>query len=248
MPHADDSHIAHQFGPSVMFSRLLRHVRIRLRLFNNGLSTKQAWELEWQRQWVRQFSQPAIQQKVHEYWKKFRHLDEVLGIVGAGSDTNILDVGCGISTVLHYLSGERTGIDPLAEHYKRIYSYPPDVSVVASSGERLPFPDGSFNLVFCSNCIDHTTSPPQVIAEILRVLAPQGHLLLTCEVFSKNLGARNDAHPHSMTTETLESLVARFARVKTWESPWYGLQNYVTNAPPTSQQELVLLCQKRIEP
>ena len=228
-----------------MLSRLLRHVRIHLGLFNAGLTTKQAWELEWQREWVRLFSQPGVKQKVNAYWREFRHLDEVLQLVGADSNSKVLDVGCGISTVLHFLEGERTGIDPLADYYRQIYSYPPGVSVVAGSGEQLPFPDGHFNLVFCSNCIDHTTSPSQVIGEIERVLAPQGCLLLTCEVFERRGGPRNEAHPHTMTVAALDELVKCFTRVRTWLSPWYGLHNYVSGAPATSQQEYVVLCQKR---
>ena len=43
----------------------------------------------------------------------------------------------------------------------------------------IPFPAGRFDLVFCTEVIEHTTDPRRAVAELTRVLAPGGRLVLT---------------------------------------------------------------------
>jgi len=43
----------------------------------------------------------------------------------------------------------------------------------------LDFPDGTFDLVFCSEVIEHLTAPEVLARESLRVLKPGGHLVLS---------------------------------------------------------------------
>jgi len=43
----------------------------------------------------------------------------------------------------------------------------------------LPFPDASFDVVVCSEGIEHIAHPHGLMAEIARVLKPEGHLVLT---------------------------------------------------------------------
>ncbi|MBZ5527155.1 MAG: class I SAM-dependent methyltransferase [Acidobacteriia bacterium] len=58
------------------------------------------------------------------------------------------------------------------------------VHLVTAQGERLPFPDGSFGLVLCSNVLDHVCNPQSVVAEAYRVLQPGGYFYLAVDVFS----------------------------------------------------------------
>ena len=43
-----------------------------------------------------------------------------------------------------------------------------------TTGETLPFPDESFDIVYSANVLEHTERPQQVVAEALRVLRPGG--------------------------------------------------------------------------
>jgi ubiquinone/menaquinone biosynthesis C-methylase UbiE len=48
--------------------------------------------------------------------------------------------------------------------------------VVVSDGEKLPFPDATFDIVYSSNVIEHCTSPVSFLCEAIRVLKPGGIL------------------------------------------------------------------------
>lgn len=205
-----------------------------------------SWEFRWQQaQWARLYADPESKKRVHEYWRKHRSLDDIREIVALGADTKILDVGCGLSTVLEFLSGKRYGIDPLADRYKTIYEYSPEIDIRQGAGEAIPFADKSFDVVFCSNSIDHHDDPARSLSEIDRVLRPGGFFILTCETFGEDLGVRNAGHPHSMTRQRLLDLVARFVVVKHWDAPWYGLRRYVLGLPPEQTREQIVLLEKR---
>jgi SAM-dependent methyltransferase len=45
--------------------------------------------------------------------------------------------------------------------------------------ENLPFPQHSFNTVLCTEVLEHTRRPFQVMQELTRVLSPGGHLVLS---------------------------------------------------------------------
>jgi SAM-dependent methyltransferase len=60
-----------------------------------------------------------------------------------------------------------------------------DEFVAADLHARLPFSDGSFDLVYSNFVVEHLTDPPRVFAEWRRVLRPGGHaVLLTSNVAS----------------------------------------------------------------
>lgn len=51
---------------------------------------------------------------------------------------------------------------------------------VCLDARRLPFRDRCFDLVWCGLLVDHIEDPEEWIEELLRVLAPKGHLGLAC--------------------------------------------------------------------
>ena len=54
----------------------------------------------------------------------------------------------------------------------------PLVNVVGTA-ELLPFPDGFFDVVFCTQVLEYVSEPRNVVGEIRRVLKPGGFLLLS---------------------------------------------------------------------
>lgn len=207
-----------------------------------GVYGKYDAELLFQRRWVAEFE--ANKSKVLEYWNRYRCLDEVKSICNTSHDTTILDVGCGISTVLHWLEGRRFGIDPLAHEYSRLYHYPAGVRVTTAVAEDLPFTTESFDVVFCTNVLDHVTDQDKAMDEMFRVLAQRGHFVLTVEIFNQRR-RRDAAHPHSLTKQGVYSLLSgRFDIVLEKESPWIGLRAYVSGSKTSTRNEIIIVSEK----
>ena len=184
--------------------------------------------------------------KVEEYWLRYRQLKKIRELCEFDSASVVLDVGCGISTVLHYVEGDRFGIDPIGDEYNKIYDYPDGISVGKGHGENIPFPDHHFDVVFSTNVIDHVDSPEAVFKEIYRVLKPHGKFVLTVELFPKKV-IRDPAHPHSLTKTDVEVLInnAGFKILFEEESPWIGMRNYVNGFTMKNPQvEFIVVLKK----
>lgn len=210
-------------------------------LMKTYFGAKKSYELSFQIRWAKEFKKDANFYKVRDYWYQFRQLDRVINTAQIGESSRILDVGCGISTVLHYLKGRKVGCDPLANVYKLLYPYPPSIKVVKGHGEDLPFSDNRFDTVFCTNVVDHCDMPSMVLSEIRRVLVPEGTLCLTVEVFSEKGGMRNAGHPHSCSDEIVKGLLDKMSIIVWEEAPWFGLRNYCLGKPPQQTRERIVL-------
>jgi SAM-dependent methyltransferase len=57
-----------------------------------------------------------------------------------------------------------------------------NLSVEYGDIRKLLYTDGSFDRVFCISVLEHLDRPEEVLNELLRVLRPGGHLLLTMDV------------------------------------------------------------------
>jgi len=108
-----------------------------------------------------------------------------LGRLAAGE--SVLDLGSGAGTdslVAAQMVGERgrvTGIDMTPEMLAKARAAAAEmgasnVEFVESEAERLPFPDGSFDVVVSNGVIDLIPDKDAVFSEIFRVLAPGGRM------------------------------------------------------------------------
>jgi SAM-dependent methyltransferase len=105
----------------------------------------------------------------------------------------LLDVGCGEMPFRPLLpSGViYTGIDvPGAESFGM--NEHPDI--VEFDGRTIPFPEGSFDSVMCTEVLEHVEDPARLIAEMLRVLRPGGTLLATVPFSARVHHAPYDFH------------------------------------------------------
>lgn len=97
---------------------------------------------------------------------------------------DVLDLGCGPGTITlglaeAVLPGRVTGIDAshtAIETAQRLAAGLERVNVTFRTGNayELPFPDASFDLVFCHALLEHLARPAEALAEIHRVLRPGG--------------------------------------------------------------------------
>jgi SAM-dependent methyltransferase len=91
-----------------------------------------------------------------------------------------LDVGCGagLSTAaLAPLARRVVGLEPIPAMLAHRRTVAPRASFVIGQAERLPFAAGSFDLVTAAGSLNYTDFP-SALAEIARVLTPDGTFLL----------------------------------------------------------------------
>jgi len=92
----------------------------------------------------------------------------------------VLEVGCGGGNVLERVAGRRVGIDlsPFILHKARARL---GTSALLARGDAmsLPFADGVFDRVFCSEVLEHVLEPEAVVREMRRVLSPRGHAVVS---------------------------------------------------------------------
>ena len=103
--------------------------------------------------------------------------------VGEGA-RRVLDVGTGEGQVARALQASGpadrrvVGIDPSGAQLAFAAGAGGGPSFVQGRGERLPFADATFDAVVCCLVIEHADDPDAVLAEMARVLAPGGRLVL----------------------------------------------------------------------
>jgi len=111
---------------------------------------------------------------LQRFWQRRRHV-LVTGLVDRGRRT--LDVGCGSSRVLGALPRGSIGVDLLIRKLRHARRF--DRRLVQASALRLPFRDGAFEQVVCSNLLELVPRDGKALDEIVRVLAPAGRLIVS---------------------------------------------------------------------
>jgi dolichol-phosphate mannosyltransferase len=131
----------------------------------------------------RAFDSPIPLQR---YWQRARHRI-TLGFVRAADTsrpTRVLDIGCGSSRIIQDLP-DAIGLDVLLpklrflrDHHRRL---------VQGTIFALPFPPERFDIVICSEVLEHIAATPQVFLEVTRVLRPGGTLILGTPDYGRRL-------------------------------------------------------------
>jgi ubiquinone/menaquinone biosynthesis C-methylase UbiE len=97
----------------------------------------------------------------------------------------VLDLGCGqgnttrcLADALRPASALGIEFDPaLVDYASTRDDNPPGVSFQQGDATRLPFPDASFDVVFCRYLLIHMADPMAVVREMLRVVKPGGYAI-----------------------------------------------------------------------
>jgi len=136
---------------------------------------------------------------------------------------SILDVGCGDGYLLSRLSARGISVSGVElaparvrQAETRLAAAGIEADIRIGQAESLPFADGSFDLVVCSEVLEHLVDPAVAVGEIRRVLKPGGRLVITVPrnedipvqrcVHCGKLTPR-DGHLHRFDAASLRSLL-----------------------------------------
>ncbi|MBI2886852.1 MAG: class I SAM-dependent methyltransferase [Chloroflexi bacterium] len=91
----------------------------------------------------------------------------------------VLDIGCGLGIYVRKfqeLSEGACGIDVEFDRVREGAKFVPNLMV--ARGEDLPYRDGSFDVVFLNEVLEHVEDDRQTLREASRVLRPGGHVVI----------------------------------------------------------------------
>ena len=90
-----------------------------------------------------------------------------------GKNKKALDVGCreGIQSRWLESKGYNTTSTDIENKYEKC--------VIVNADKELPFKDGEFDIIWCSEVIEHLEDPVKSVSEFRRVLRPGGKLVIT---------------------------------------------------------------------
>ncbi|MCX7787288.1 MAG: bifunctional 2-polyprenyl-6-hydroxyphenol methylase/3-demethylubiquinol 3-O-methyltransferase UbiG [Spirochaetes bacterium] len=95
----------------------------------------------------------------------------------------VLDVGCGGGFLTEEIAKyglKIVGIDPSLASLEAARSHAEKIGLrieyLEGIGERIPFPDSFFDIVFCCDVLEHMNDYQEVLKEVKRVLRPGGWL------------------------------------------------------------------------
>ncbi len=104
-----------------------------------------------------------------------------LDALGVTAGTSLLDAGCGAGMALRLAAdrgAEVTGLDASEQLLAHARRRVPGAPIVQGELEELPFADESFDVVTGFNSFQYAAHPAIALAEAVRVLRPEGQVLL----------------------------------------------------------------------
>jgi ubiquinone/menaquinone biosynthesis C-methylase UbiE len=138
-----------------------------------------------------------------QLWLEHAALGAALALAQPGPDDRVLDVATGTGALLRRLA-ERpdrprrlTGIDASAAMLAQVPPLPAGWTLVPGDARRLPLADASVDLVTCAYLIHLLDEADRraVLAEIARVLAPAGRVVLVSLLLPRGLLGRSVLAP-----------------------------------------------------
>ena len=160
----------------------------------------------------------------------------------------VLDIACGEgygSALLARTASAVTGVDISAEaiaHARRTYAGIGNLRYAEGSCTAIPLGEASVDLVVSFETIEHIREQAEFLAEIARVLAPEGVLLLSSPdkaEYSDRRNFTNEFHVRELYRDELQSLLAaRFPHLR-----WFAQKPtfYSVIAPETPATEGALV-------
>jgi ubiquinone/menaquinone biosynthesis C-methylase UbiE len=114
-------------------------------------------------------------------WIERKRMAALARLANVQPPDRLLEVGCGAGHILQqFRQAPQTGLDlserMLARARGRLNG---STTLVRAAAERLPFGAASFDVVLCTEVLEHVLDPTVVIGELLRVAVPGGRIVIS---------------------------------------------------------------------
>lgn len=142
--------------------------------------------MDYWRSWLtRQDVKDMLMEDGIELDKPFKLRSYFLPLIGDKKEVNIADIGAGAINLLgNTLLDVKINLFPsdiMADEFNILLkeiNITPVIPVLKQDMENLTYEDNFFDIVHCSNALDHCVNPLKVIDEMIRVCKPGGYVYL----------------------------------------------------------------------
>jgi ubiquinone/menaquinone biosynthesis C-methylase UbiE len=153
-----------------------------------------------------------------------------------------LDVGCGEGRFCRIMQGmglRTTGLDPTRALLETARARDPDGTYLEGVGERLPFPDASFDLTVSYLSLIDMPDIRAAIPEMARVTRPGGTLLIANLTNFNTAGDETRWHKNHLGQVTHFGMDRYMEERANWES-WHGIRIKNYHRPLSTYMKLFL--------
>ena len=156
--------------------------------------------------------------------------------LGLTAQDRLLDVGCGTGAAVRLACAtvaRGVGVDSspaMIARARELAGGLANAEFVEADAEGLPFTDASFTAVLCTTSLHHYPSPAAAIAQMARVLAPSGRVVIADAVtdvlavrsFDRVLRVVQASHVGCLSTAEIEGLLAGAGLAQVSATPLLG--------------------------
>jgi len=123
------------------------------------------------------------------FFQKLWHIRKwmvVKKIIKGTKPPSVLDVGCASGWLAARVAktlpeSSVTGVDVSQKMIDYAKAVHPDINFVHADAHKLPFPNESFDLIICTETLEHVINPLGVLMEIKRCLADNGEVIVSMD-------------------------------------------------------------------
>ena len=121
------------------------------------------------------YAQTPISKWIHD-WR----IKSLIKLIGNVTDKVILDAGSGEGFFLSKIKAkEKYGIEISEKRLRRSQNLVPNMDVISGDVTNLPFDDETFDVIVCSEVLEHVNDFQKALLEFKRCLKPSGILVVS---------------------------------------------------------------------